>query len=191
MKCKHCDLSMKLIEKSDRFICEKCQHSEPANPVPPPSSNSSVKPLGRSATFFCQVCETVQLEIGQVGNTEVCFCKGCGGFAIDRASLGDLIEYLRFRYEGPDNTPIALDPQQLGLDITCLACENSMETMAYCGPGNVAISTCETCKLSWLTESDLDRIVRAPGVRDYEPALPGYKILRTGLLNTLTISHHG
>ena len=188
MNCKHCNLSMKLIEKSDRFVCEKCQHSESVNPVPPPSSNSSVKPLGRSAPFFCQVCDTVQLGIGQVGKTEVCFCENCSGFAIDRASLGDLVEYLRFRYEGPDNSPIALDPQQFQLQLDCLACEEPMETIAYCGPGNVVIATCESCRISWLKESDLDQIVRASGVRDYEAKSPGYTMRRMGLLGSFTVS---
>ena len=197
MKCKHCLLSMKLIEEYDRFLCEKCQHSEPLIPPPPPSSNSSVKPLGRSTPFVCQACDSAsQLKIGQVGKTEVCFCDVCSGFAIDRASFGDLVEYLRFRYEGPDNAPIALDQKQLQSqlqsNLACLACQDPMEMIVYCGPGNVVIATCETCKISWLKDGDLDQIVRAPGVRDYESKLPKYTMFRKGFLNSLTIStaHH-
>ena len=99
-----------------------------------------------------------------------------------------LVEYLRFRYEGPDNSPIALDPQQFQLQLDCLACQEPMETIEYCGPGNVVIATCESCRISWLKESDLDQIVRASGVRDYEAKSPGYTMRRAGLLGSFTVS---
>ena len=192
MNCKHCDVSMKLIESNNRFLCETCQHSEPAVPVAPPSTNTSIEPSGKTSTLFCQTCDESALEIGRIYKTNVCFCNSCGGFAIDRPLLGDLVEYLRSRYEGSDSTPVPFDPQLLQASMNCLACKGSMETMLFSGPGNVVISTCETCRVSWIKKGDLDQIVRAPGQRSYESKLPGYTLLPGGLISFgLSISHHG
>ena len=191
MNCKHCNLSMKLIETSNRYLCETCQHSEPAVPVPPPSSNSSIEPLDETSALSCQACDGGDLEIGRIHKTEVCFCSCCGGFAIDRGPLGDLVEDLRAIFEGPDSEPIAFAPDQLDSHLDCLVCQNPMEAIIYNGPGSVVIATCDTCNVSWVKEGDLDRIVRAPGRRSYEKRkLPGYTIYRTGLLKTPTIFYH-
>ena len=190
MNCRFCHTSMTLIAASDRFLCETCQHSSPRVPDSPPSSNTTIKPSGRPTSFFCGECDQIQLEVGVINKTEVCFCGGCGGFVVDRASFGELVEELRAAYAGPDNSPQMLDPEDLETCFVCVACRSLTEPMLYNGPGNVAISTCETCKVSWIRNGDLDRIVRAPGMRSFEQNLPGYTIMRTGLLQTPTIFYH-
>ena len=189
MNCRHCNVPMALIETSNRFLCETCQHSEPAIAVAPASTNSSIEPLGKTSVFFCQTCDESALEIGRIHKTQVCFCSCCGGFAIDRPSLCDLVEYLRSRFEGCDSPPVPFDPQLLQASMNCLACSDSMETMLYSGPGNVVIATCETCRVSWIKKGDLDQIVRAPGQRSYEFKLPGYTILPS--VFGVAVSHHG
>ena len=189
MNCRHCNVPMALIETSNRFLCETCQHSEPAIAVAPASTNSSIEPLGKTSVFFCQTCDESALEIGRIHKTQVCFCSCCGGFAIDRPSLCDLVEYLRSRFEGCDSPPVPFDPQLLQESVNCLTCSDSMETMLYSGPGNVVIATCETCRVSWIKKGDLDQIVRAPGQRSYEFKLPGYTILPS--VFGVAVSHHG
>ena len=189
MNCKHCDLSMMLIEASNRFLCTTCQHSEPAIPVAPPPTNSSIEPLGKTSVYFCQTCDESALEIGRIHKAGVCFCTICGGYGIDRPVLGDLVEYLRSRYEGRDSAPVPFDPQLLQTSMNCIACEDLMETMLFSGPGNVVIATCKICRVSWIKPGDLDQIVRAPGRRSYEFKLPGYTILPS--VFGVAVSHHG
>ena len=123
--------------------------------------------------------------------TEVCFCSDCGGFAIDRGSLGDLVEDLRAIFEGPDSTPLAMDSEQLDSHLDCLACQTPMETIIYNGPGSAVIATCDDCNVSWIKAGVLDRIVRAPGRRSYERAkMPGYTMRGSGLFGSAKIFYH-
>lgn len=191
MNCKHCNLSMKLIEKSNRYLCETCQHSQPAVAVAPPSSNSSIESLGEASSLLCQTCDGTPLKLGVIHNTEVYFCLDCGGFAIQRGPLADLVEDLRSIYEGPDSAPIPLDQEQLDLHLDCVACHSLMKTVVFNGPGNVVITTCGNCEISWIKDGDLDRIVRAPGRRSYETKPRQYTIRKTGFfLRALTISYY-
>lgn len=191
MNCKHCNLSMKLIEKSNRYLCETCQHSQPAVAVVPPSSNSSIKSLGETSDLLCQACDDTPLTLGLIHKTEVCFCSSCHGFAIQRGALADLVEDLRSLYEGPDNAPIPIDQKQLGSRLNCVGCQFPVETVAYNGPGNVVIASCDSCEISWINDGDLDRIVRAPGRRSYDTQTRRYTIRKTGFfLRRLTISYH-
>ena len=117
--------------------------------------------------FNCPDCEDSALHVGQIGTCQVCYCRQCQGFVIDRASLGDLIECLRAGYEGPDDKPTPLNPESILKQTPCPACFETMETFPYCGPGNVVIDTCEGCKLTWLNAGELAQIVRAPGRRNF------------------------
>lgn len=124
-------------------------------------------PEGRATDFNCPNCVDQPLYVGEINKTQVCFCMGCRGFVIDRMSFGELMEVLRAAYDGADDAPILLDPEELKKLCLCPACGELMETFNYYGPGNVVLDTCNECQLTWLDEGELAKIVRAPGQRNY------------------------
>ena len=180
MLCKHCQTDMRLIAARERFICDTCQHSEPKNPPEPPPRQDVIKPLGNKTSFLCPSCDQVQLETGLIQRTEVAYCCQCNGFVIDRASLGDLVELLRSRYSDIEDQPAPYDASELDRKDACPACSGTMEAFVYCGPGNVVLTSCDTCQLSWFRDKQLDRIVRAPGQRDFDTKPTGHAVITRG-----------
>jgi len=128
------------------------------------ASQDAIVPLGRTAPFSCPRC-SVDLEVGKIGKTEVCFCPNCRGFVIDSESLGGVIQAKRSQYAGPVDQPVPVDPNELDVHGTCPACYAKMEAHHYCGPGNIILDTCMGCKLAWLDHGELSKIMRAPGER--------------------------
>lgn len=191
MNCKHCVTPMELIEASDRFLCLTCQYSAPVTTVAPVPIGDAIEPLGKTSSFLCQKCDTAELKIGRIQKTEVCFCERCGGYLVDRASFGELVELLRSRYEGAESVPVAFDPQWLQRQMDCPTCLDPMAATLYCGPGNVVTLNCEGCKISWVGQGDLSRIVRSPGRRCYESKLPEYSIRTNGLFGAKKLNHYG
>lgn len=191
MNCKHCFTPMELIEASDRFLCLICQYSAPVTPVAPAPAGDAIEPLGKASSFQCQKCEAVELEIGRIQSTEVCFCDQCGGCLVDRVSFGELVALLRSRYKGADSGPVAFNPQWLQRQMDCPVCLDPMAAALFCGPGNVVVLTCEGCKISWVEKGDFSRIVRAPGRRCYQSRLPEYSITTNGLFGTKKLNHFG
>ena len=128
------------------------------------ASEDAIVPENRTTPFSCPRC-SVDLEVGKLGNTEVCFCPGCRGYVIDSESLGGIIQMRRADYAGPDDKPVLVDPSELDIHVSCPACFAKMEAHHYCGPGNIILDTCMGCKLAWLDHGELSKIVRAPGRR--------------------------
>ncbi|MGI9444899.1 MAG: zf-TFIIB domain-containing protein [Rubripirellula sp.] len=56
-----------------------------------------------------------------------------------------------------------MDPTQLRVNRLCPACGGSLETHAFCGPGNAVIDTCFPCGVIFLDAGELTKLVRAPG----------------------------
>lgn len=142
--------------------CQVCQNYW--FPTPIEASQDAIVPLGRTAPFSCPRC-SVDLEVGKIGKTEVCFCPKCRGFVIDSESLGGVIQMRRSQYAGPVDKPVLVDPNELDVHSTCPACYAKMEAHHYCGPGNIILDTCVGCKLAWLDHGELSKIMRAPGER--------------------------
>lgn len=133
-------------------------------PTPIEKSEDAIVPQNRKTPFDCPRCE-VELEVGKIANTEVCFCPTCRGFVIDSESLGGLIEARRSSYAGPEDKPRPADFRELDVHGNCPACFAKMEAHHYCGPGNIILDTCMQCKLAWLDHGELSKIARAAGQR--------------------------
>jgi Zn-finger nucleic acid-binding protein len=84
---------------------------------------------------------------------------------VDSASCGRLINEFRAEYQGADETPPLLDHSQMDVRTKCPACHDPMEVHPYYGPGNAVIDSCMHCKLVWFNAGELDRIIKAPGLR--------------------------
>ena len=128
------------------------------------NSEDAVIPQNRKTPFSCPRCQ-VDLEVGKIANTEVCFCPSCRGFVIDADSLGGIIRARRFSWEGREDQPSPVDFRELDVHGTCPACYAVMEAHHYCGPGNIVLDTCMLCKLAWLDHGELSKITRAAGSR--------------------------
>ncbi len=103
---------------------------------------------------------------------QVCGCADCGGFVVPKRSFQEMIRRLRAAYRGPDDQPTPMDPAELNESCDCPGCLQPMETHPYYGPGNSVIDSCAGCGVTWLDQSELERIIRAPGQRGdgYQPS---------------------
>ena len=66
---------------------------------------------------------------------------------------------------GAEAKPIPVDPNELEQQRRCPACHSAMHAHPYYGPGNSVIDSCSECKLTWMDNGELYRIVCAPGPR--------------------------
>jgi len=125
-----------------------------------------LKSAGRGPTeFYCPRCQDRVLEVGLMGQVEVCYCDRCRGILIDSSTLGPLLTALRADYRGPDSPPRPLDQKALVMQIVCTVCHQPMETHPYCGPGPVVLNSCRHCQTVWMDRGELSAIIRAPGNR--------------------------
>lgn len=166
MLCEQCKGELKQVKNSGVKFCPSCDLVDV-----PRDKQEQLKPVGQQTDFHCPKCPEINLEIGDLFGTQVCFCSECHGFVIDRMSLGELIGNLRASYNGPDDAPIQIDPAELHEICNCPACLERMETFNYYGPGNVVLDSCSECKLTWFNQGELGKIIRAPGVREVRKSL--------------------
>lgn len=96
---------------------------------------------------------------------QCCFCNNCRGYVVSSQTLGEMAETLRAAYDGPEDRPQPIDPNELKISGSCPACLDPMEAHPYYGPGNLVLDTCRACELAWLDFGELSKIVRAPGQR--------------------------
>lgn len=143
-------------------VCEGC--GDYWFPESIEASQDGIVPQNRSTPFSCPRC-SVDLEVGKIGKTEVCYCPTCRGFVIDSESLGGVIHAYRSNYQGPEDRPTPADQRELDVHGMCPACFAIMEAHHYGGPGNIVLDTCIGCKLAWLDHGELAKIMRAPGER--------------------------
>lgn len=120
---------------------------------------------GKTTDFCCPRCENQPLEVGNIYKYQVCFCPQCLGFVIDSPTFGMMVNVLRAAYNGPEDKPVPIDPNQLHINVNCPTCLEEMATHPYYGPGNVVLDSCPGCVLSWLDNDELTAIMRAPGHR--------------------------
>ena len=157
-----CGAAISVATGYTHAVCNSCQSFW--FPTSIEQSEDQIVPQNRATPFSCPRC-SVDLEVGKIGNTEVCFCTSCRGFVVDLESLGGIIQMRRTMYEGPDDKPTPANFCELDVHGTCPACFAKMEAHHYCGPGNIVLDTCNGCKLAWLDHGELSKIARAPGQR--------------------------
>ena len=154
---------MKQVHGQSHFRCDDCNTFH--FPTEINKSLVPIEPQGKVTEFQCPKCQ-LSLEVGLIHQTtETCFCSNCRGFVLPSPALGDLISDLRARYQGPDDQPQPIDPNELDIFDDCPACLEKMESHPYYGPGNVVLDTCPHCQIAWLDHGELAKIVRAPGPR--------------------------
>ena len=161
MNCKTCHSSQNQLENGEACTCPDCEPNDV-----PKNGQEQLTGMGQQTDFLCPKCSESNLQVGDLFGTQVCYCDECYGFVIDRVSFGELVDKLRAAYDGPDDAPIKIDPAELHMVCQCPACSERMDTFNYYGPGNVILDSCETCKLTWLDQNELVKIIRAPGRRE-------------------------
>ncbi len=157
-----CGARLSVASGYTHAVCSSCESFW--FPASIEQSEDGIVPQDRVTPFSCPRC-SVDLEVGKIGNTEVCYCPTCRGFVVDSESLGGLIYARRATYVGPDDQPTLANSNELDMHATCPACFAKMEAHHYCGPGNIVLDTCMGCKLAWLDHGELSKIARAPGRR--------------------------
>ena len=154
---------MQQVHGQTHFHCPDCNTFEFPNDIQ--NSQEPIVPQGRVTEFQCPKC-ALPLEVGLMGDQwQCCFCNNCRGFVVSSQTLGQLANQLRSAYEGPEDRPQPIDPNELEISESCPACLEPMEAHPYYGPGNVVLDTCRVCELAWLDFGELSKIIRAPGHR--------------------------
>lgn len=163
MQCEHCGGTLRLVHGQDHYECEFCSTLTFLHQ--PEVSDDGVRVADSGTSFSCPVCPDSTLVVGWIDKTQVAFCSQCRGFVIDSESLGHLVQAKRAAYRGPDQRPIPVQARELDVRRRCPACQQFMQTHPYYGPGNSVIDSCVHCLLTWIDHGELDRIIRAPGLR--------------------------
>ena len=164
MNCESCSGTMTQVYGQTHHHCQSCNAY--SFPTPIDQSIEAITPSGKETSFNCPQC-SIPLEVGTIhGAMQVCFCKNCRGYVVDNTTFGVLATELRNAYQGPDDKPKPIDPDQLDVATKCPACHEKMNAHPYYGPGSIVLDTCMHCKLAWLDHGELGRIIRAPGVRN-------------------------
>ncbi len=163
MNCLSCDGVLEEVYGQSHHCCRSCNVYQFPNGLD--EGLGPITSCGQTTSFLCPKCE-VCLEVGSITDSvQVCFCNNCRGFVTSSQSLGQLIAQMRSAYQGPDDRPQPLNPQELGIYDACPACREKMDSHPYYGPGNLVLNTCNRCQLAWLDHGELAKIIRAPGPR--------------------------
>jgi Zn-finger nucleic acid-binding protein len=163
MNCLSCHGAMGKVHGQSHHWCCSCDRYE--FPTELSEGQVPITSGGESTGFSCPKCE-VSLEVGTITDSvQVCFCNNCRGFVTSSQSLGQVIWQMRVAYQGADDRPLPIDPQELEIYDACPACRETMESHPYYGPGNIVLNTCNPCQLAWLDHGELAKIIRAPGPR--------------------------
>ncbi len=163
MNCKSCHNPMLQAHGQAHHHCPACNTFQFKSGFR--DSQLPILPQGKQTDFQCPKCN-LRLEVGLIyENIQVCFCGNCRGFVIPSQSLGFLINALRCEYTGPDDQPVPINPSELDVPAHCPTCWETMDSHPYYGPGNIVLDTCSQCQLAWLDHGELEKIVRAPGLR--------------------------
>ena len=113
MNCLSCDGVLEEVYGQSHHCCRSCNVYQFPNGL-----DEGLVPItscGQTTSFLCPKCE-VCLEVGSITDSvQVCFCNNCRGFVTSSQSLGQLIAQMRSAYQGPDDRPQPLNPQELGI----------------------------------------------------------------------------
>jgi Zn-finger nucleic acid-binding protein len=157
---------MTQVHDMDHFKCRSCGTWYFPDTSAACSDSIETETDGRPGGLGCPHCEDQQLDFGKLLGHRVCCCSNCRGYLIGSLALGHLVNTLRSAYEGPEDIPVAICPEELQLPARCPVCRLDMETHPYYGPGTLVIDSCCRCHVTWLNYGELIKIVRAPGRRE-------------------------
>jgi Zn-finger nucleic acid-binding protein len=172
MNCPNCGAAMRLNDDADYLICDYCE-----TPHFPDPNADGVRVLGVLAAISCPICK-IPLMNASVARERIFYCERCRGMLISMDVFPEIVQDLRSRREISVDAAHAPDWKDLDRRICCPKCGATLDTHAYCGPGNIIIDTCENCSLNWLDYGELDRVVRAP-----DPPVPHLDIKTSHHLN--------
>ena len=155
MNCPNCGAAMRLKDDADYLICDYCR-----TPHFPDPNADGVRVLGVPAGISCPIC-AVPLMNASVARERMFYCERCRGMLISMGVFPEIVQDLRSRREVSVDAARPTDWKDLDRRIRCPKCGVTMDTHAYCGPGNIIIDSCENCSQNWLDYGELDRVVRA------------------------------
>ncbi len=177
MNCSQCNQVIGPVAGQDIVACENCGHLEFAAEMA--TTIDGVVLSDQRTSFACPACCDQLLVVGTIDQCQLAACPECHGFVIDSASLGHLISHRRAAYRGADDRPVPMNQRALDVRRACPACGQTMQVHPYHGPGNSVIDSCPCCQLTWMDRGELDRIIRAPGVRN-----PGGSVVSGAFVQT-------
>ncbi len=147
---------MQFNEVKACLTCEFCGSIKLLEP-----DQDGVALLGSRSTLMCPECKTALEEAASCRQQFLC-CPRCRGLLLPMNIFVGLIDAMRLQRKGPPEPPHPFDPDNLDRVFACPQCGARMDTHPYAGPGNVALSSCESCHLNWLDHGSLRHIVAAP-----------------------------
>lgn len=159
MNCENCGAPMVLFREHDYYFCEHC-----GSFYFPLASPDGVRLLGEAPEgTLCPNCH-LTLHMATLDDHYRGYqCANCQGLLLNRNSFRMTIETRRARAVTPPDPPRPLNQAELGRDLNCPVCHQTMNTHPYLGPGTIVIDTCDPCNLIWLDYGELSRVVNAPG----------------------------
>lgn len=157
MNCTYCGAPMKLLLDRQHFHCEYC-----SSIYFPRENEDGIRVLEHASKTQCPVCE-IPLVYGYINNIQILHCQKCRGLLIDQELFLLVINYLRTNSTKPALTPPPVNMKELNRSLFCPNCGKQMSTHLYGGPGNLVVDNCPSCKLLWLDNRELTRVIRAPG----------------------------
>ena len=117
--------------------------------------------LGTASAIKCPECNAA-LEEAAVDGRRLLSCPRCRGLLVGMDAFINLVELLRAERTQAPEPPHRFDPKDLDRRLEWPQRGARMDTHAYAGPANVAITTFEFCKLDWLDHGALRHVVAAP-----------------------------
>jgi len=156
MNCPGCGAAMRFDDVKGCLACDFCGTMHVLEP-----DADGVAMLGTTSAVKCPVCKTALGEAAVHGRRLLC-CPRCRGLLVGMDTFLGLVQTLRGERTLPPEPPHRFDPKDLERRLQCPQCGARMDTHPYAGPGAVAITTCEFCKLDWLDHGALRHVVAAP-----------------------------
>jgi len=148
---------MRVTENDTSVCCKYCR-----GVYTPPQNDEGVRLLGETSKLACPVC-AVPLEQAALGEHRILSCTRCHGMLVPMDDFISLAEELRTGgRSGAGAIQPAPDRKGLERHINCPQCHQPMDTHFYEGPGNIIIDDCSRCRVNWLDQGELMRVVRAP-----------------------------
>ena len=177
LSCKNCGGVLNGSASGSAYRCEYCHSISVVSDVP--LLIDGIQPIDESVNSPCPSCSDC-LQTAQLDGRPILYCPGCYGMLVRRDHFGAIVSERRSRRAGQEQAVAsAIEPGVHSRRLRCPACEGSMETHPYYGPGNVIIDSCANCDYVWLDHGELSRVERSAGGR--EPANMLLPIDLTGL----------
>jgi len=156
MNCPGCGAAMRFDDMKGCLECDFCGAVRVLGP-----DADGVALLGTASAIKCPECNAA-LEEAAVDGRRLLSCPRCRGLLVGMDAFINLVELLRAERTQAPEPPHRFDPKDLDRRLEWPQRGARMDTHAYAGPANVAITTFEFCKLDWLDHGALRHVVAAP-----------------------------